>query len=131
MPPRPFLVLALGVALAACAVRPPARPEEFPFHDAWLLGTLHWRLDQAPGAVTATGLLEVSQPGRVEEVELELQGMDATGRIVARARTTAAPRSFTGTEPWPLAARLSVRGPDLRFVLRVAAVRWRVQRAGS
>jgi hypothetical protein len=53
---------------------------------------------------------------------VELAGLDAGGSVVSRGRTTAVPRDFTGTTPWPFTARLRPTGGETRFTVRVADV---------
>jgi hypothetical protein len=122
----------LAAALLGCAVAPPAlRPADLPLHGAHDgFAALHWRVDRRPDTVVADGVVEVFQPERIAQVVIELQGLDAAGRIVSRARDYASPRSFTGVDPWPFEVRLRPRGGEERFALRVAELVWKPMRAG-
>jgi hypothetical protein len=125
--------LAGVTMLVGCAGAPPAlRPAQLPLHathDGF--AALHWRVDRQPGVVVAEGVVEVFQPDRITQIVLELQGLDAAGRVVSRARDYASPRSFTGVDPWPFEVRLRPRGGEERFTLRVAELIWKPMRAGS
>ena len=129
---RLSLLGLLGAVLGCAGSGPAARPTDFPLHaphEGFV--ALHWRVDRTPEAAVAAGVVEVFQPERIAEVVLELEGRDASGRVVSRVRAYVSARSFTGTEPWPFDVRLRLTGPDARFTLRVAELRWKVTRAGS
>jgi hypothetical protein len=66
----------------------------------------------------------------VAYVIVELQGLDRDGRVVSRARTLTAPRSFAGTDPWPFTVSLRPTGQEERFVATLAEVAWRPQMGG-
>ena len=126
-------VLGLLAAVLGCAgPGPAARPTDFPLHASHEgFVALHWRVDRTPEAAVAAGVVEVLQPERIDEVALELEGRDASGRVVSRVRAYVSARSFTGTEPWPFDVRLRLTGPEERFTLRVAELRWKVLRGRS
>lgn len=117
-------LVALTLALAVCGtLRPVPQPGELPLHASDPAGfTLHWRLDQTAGAVVADGVLEATRLDRYSLVTMELAGLDASGSVVSRGRTTATPRDFTGTTPWPFTIRLRPAGGEARFVVRVVDV---------
>lgn len=128
----PLVRLALLVSLLGCAAPgPPAWPADFPFHAAVPHVTIHWRVDPVDGAVTASGILEVGIPDRIDEVRLEAQGLDTTGQVVSRALDWARARSFAGTEPWPFTVRLRATGREDRVVVRVSEILWKRVRAGD
>jgi hypothetical protein len=114
----------LALALAGCGTpRPVLQPGELPFHTSDPLGyVLHWRLDQTADAAVAEGVVEGGRLERVSQITVELTGLDAGGAVVSRGRTTATPRDFTGTTPWPFTARLRPAGGETRFVVRVSEV---------
>jgi hypothetical protein len=118
------VLAALALALAGCgSPRPVPQPSELPFHTSDPLGfTLHWRLDRTADATVAEGVLEAARLDRYSQVTVELAGLDAGGSVVSRGRTTAIPRDFTGTTPWPFTARLRPTGGETRFTVRVADV---------
>ena len=62
--------------------------------------------------------IERSQPLTV----VELAGLDASGSVVSRGRTSVTPRDFTGTTPWPFTIRLRPAGAESRFAVRVVDV---------
>lgn len=114
----------VALALAGCGTpRPTPQPGELPFHTTDRAGfTLHWRLDETAEAVVAEGVLEAARLDRYSQVTVELAGLDASGSVLSRGRTTATPRDFTGTTPWPFTIRLRPAGGEARFVVRVADV---------
>jgi hypothetical protein len=67
----------------------------------------------------------------VENVTVELQGLDAQGRVVRWNRAFVSPSSFSGAEPWPFRVSLRPTGAEERFTVRVAAVGWRRQMLGQ
>ena len=130
---RLALLLPVFLAvLAGCAASQPAlRPADLPEHAVESPIVLHWRIDRQPDRAEAVGLVEIPQtPERVESVTVELQGLDAQGRVVSRNRDFVTPRSFTGAEPWPFRVSLRPAGTEERFVVRVAEVGWRRQMIG-
>jgi hypothetical protein len=123
--------LVSAVALAGCAIAPAAPPAEFPFQaSAPPLVTLHWRVDRDPARVVATGIAEIASPDRLDGAVIELQGLDREGRVVSSGVTRVEPRAFAGDVRWPFTARLTPRGDEDRFTVRVAEVSWRVIRGG-
>jgi hypothetical protein len=135
MPSRrlPFRLPVFLAVLAGCAAAQPAlRPADLPEHLAESPIVLHWRIDREPDRVTAVGLVEIPHtPERVENVTVELQGIDAQGRVVSRNREFVSPRSFTGAEPWPFRVSLRPTGTEERFTVRVFEVFWRRQMLGQ
>ena len=130
--PAVVLIGALALVLLGCAAAaPPTRPAEYPSHAAEAFATVHWRIDRQDGTVTATGVLEVTQPDKIVAMLVELRGLDAAGQVVSRGYDTARPRSFTGEEPWPFTVRVQARGPEDRFAVRVADVTFKVSHTGS
>lgn len=128
---RLSLVGLLAPVLGCAGPGPAARPADFPLHAPHEgFAALHWRVDRTPEAAVAEGVVEVFQPERIAGVVLDFEGRDASGRVVSRARASVSARSFTGTEPWPFDVRLRLTGPEERFTLRVAELRWKVMRAG-
>jgi hypothetical protein len=132
---RPSLTLvALIASLVGCAAPGPApRPADFPLHAVDQPPfSLHWRLDRAAGMVTAIGLVDIDgYVDRLSDVTVELQGLDAAGRVVSRARTRTEPRAFAGDATWPFTIRLRPAGGEERFAVRVAEFNWRVVRPGG
>jgi hypothetical protein len=130
---RPLSLLVVLAVLAGCAASQPAlRPADLPEHLAESPIVLHWRIDREPDRVTAVGLVEIPQtPERVENVTVELQGLDAQGRVVSWNRAFVSPRTFSGAEPWPFRVSLRPTGAEERFTVRVAAVGWRRQMLGQ
>ena len=130
--PASLLLGALALTVLGCAAPgAPARPADYPSHAAQTFATVHWRLDRQDGAVTATGVLDVTQPDKIVAMLVELQGLDATGRVVSRAFDQARPRSFTGEEPWPFTIRTAAPAQADRFTVRVADVTFKVSRTGG
>lgn len=128
----PLVRLVLLVSLLGCAAPgPPARPADFPFHAGVPHVTIHWRVDPVDGAVTASGILEVGSPERIDEVGLEAQGLDKTGQVVSRAVNWARARTFAGTDPWPFTVRLRATGQEDRVVVQVAEIVWKRVRSGD
>jgi hypothetical protein len=127
------LVLAgvLVTGLGCAAAGPAPRPEDFPSRNVDQPPvTVYWRLDRDASA--ATGLVDVDGlVDRLIQVIVELQGLDASGRIVSRGRAITDPRSFSGDRLWPFTARLQPTGQEADFVLRVTEVRWKIERAGG
>jgi hypothetical protein len=132
---RPSLILVpLIASLVGCAAPGPApRPADFPLHAADQPPfSLHWRLDRAPGMATAVGVLDIDgYVDRLADATVELQGLDAAGRVVSRARTRIEPRAFAGDAVWPFTLGLRPAGGEERFVVRVAEFNWRVMRPGG
>lgn len=130
---QPSLLLPLGLAgvLVGCAASAPIpQPSELPMHAVESPFTLHWRTDRGPDTVTGVGVVEARTANRVDYVIVEFQGLDRDGRVVSRARALTAPRSFTGTDPWPFTISLKPTGREERFVATLAEVRWRLQIGG-
>jgi hypothetical protein len=126
-----LLPLGLAAMLAGCAAGTPIpQPSELPMHAVESPFTLHWRTDRGPDRVTGVGVVETRAPARVAYVIVELQGLDRDGRVVSRARTLTAPRSFAGTDPWPFTVSLRPTGQEERFVATLAEVAWRPQMGG-
>jgi len=117
-------IIALTLALAGCGTQRPApQPGELPLHASDPAGfTLHWRLDQTAGGIVAEGVLEGTRLDRYSLVTVELAGLDASGSVVSRGRTSVTPRDFTGTTPWPFTIRLRPAGAESRFAVRVVDV---------
>jgi hypothetical protein len=131
---RLSLVLPMLLAvLAGCAASQPAlKPADLPEHAVDSPIVLHWRLERGPDRVNAIGLVEIPQnPDRVESVTVELQGLDAQGRLVSQARTFTIPNTIKGAEPWPFRVSLRPAGTEQRFAVRVAEVGWRRQMMGQ
>ena len=127
-----LLLAAVALTVLGCAAPgAPAHPADYPSHEAQAFATVHWRIDRQDGTVTATGVLEVTQPDKIVEALVELQGLDASGRVVSRGYDAARPRSFTGEEPWPFTVRVKPRGREDRFTVRVADVTFKVSRSGG
>jgi len=129
-----LVVVALLASLAGCAARGSApAPADFPLHVADQPPlSLHWRLDQAPDMVTAVGVVDIdSYVDRLADVTVELQGLDAGGRVVSQARSRMEPRAFTGDAVWPFTIRLRPAGGEARFVVWVAEFTWRIMRPGG
>jgi hypothetical protein len=128
-------ILACGVSLvflAGCAATgPTARPTDFPFHttDPPFI-TLHWRVEQAATAVTATGIAELSDPERLEAAVVQLQGLDRDGRIVSSGLARVHPQGFADETSGPFTVLLVPRGGEERFTLHVARLSWREGREG-
>jgi len=130
---RSSLLLPLGLAgvLVGCAAGAPIpQPSELPMHAVESPFTLHWRTDRGPDRVTGVGVVEARTADRVDYVIVEFQGLDRDGRVVSRARALTAPRSFTGTDPWPFTISLRPTGREERFVATLAEVHWRLQIGG-
>ena len=129
---RLSLLGLLAAGLGCAGAGPAARPADFPLHASHEgFVALHWRVDRTPEAAVAEGVVDVFQPERIAGVVLDFEGRDASGRVVSRARAHVSARSFTGTEPWPFDVRLRLSGPEERFTLRVAELRWKVMRGRS
>lgn len=126
-----LLLLSLVTGLLGCAAGAPIpQPSELPMHAVESPFTLHWRTDRGPDTVTGVGVVEARTADRVDYVIVEFQGLDKDGRVVSRARALTAPRSFTGTDPWPFTISFRLTGQEERFVATLAEVRWRLQIGG-
>ena len=129
MPTVPRLVLAaLAATLLGCAAAGPTpRPADFPFHGTGPAPfTLHWCLDRDAERVTAVGLLDVDGlVDRLVDATVEMQGLDAAGRVVSRAAVLTESRAFTGDALWRFTVRLRPTGQEERFTLRVSDYRWK------
>lgn len=139
MPRPPFAppswpsVLVLAVLLAGCAAgaRLP-RPGDFPEHATVPPGFgLHWRVDRQPGLAVVDGVVEVWAPQQVQDVTVEVQGLDRDGRVVSRARALATPHSFQGTDPWPFTTRLRLQGTEQRLAVGAPEYRLKIFRGGG
>jgi hypothetical protein len=126
-----FLILLL----AGCAASAPAlSPADYPFHSVALPPAeypatypvpsvepqveLHWRLTEDSNRVRADGLIERHQEFRIQEVWLQLLGIDATGRIVSfTGPIRFAWRSARALESFSIA--LKPRGGEQRYDVRL------------
>jgi hypothetical protein len=133
MVPRLVLAGLLAAMLGCVAPGPLPRPEDFPSRNVDQPPvTVYWRLDRDTADVSATGLVDVDGlVDRLIQVVVELQGLDASGRVVSRGRAITEPRAFVGDRTWPFTARLRPTGQEADFALRVTEVRWKIERAGG
>jgi hypothetical protein len=106
------------------------RTGDFPFRAADPHARLYWRIDRVGGLVAAVGVAEVLQPERIDEVRLDLRGLDRAGQIVTRTSRSVYSRSFAGTEPWSFDIALRASGEEDRFEVAVAGVTWKELHAG-
>jgi hypothetical protein len=126
-------VLVLAGVVTACAAggRRPG-PGDYPERATVPPGFgLHWRVDRQPGLAVVDGVVEVWAPQQVQDVTVEVQGLDAGGRVVSRARTLATPHSFQGTDPWPFTTRLRLKGTEQRFTVGAPEYRLKIFRGGG
>jgi hypothetical protein len=116
----------IALLLAGCAGQSQIlRPQDFPLHstdDPFF--DVHWRLNRADGAVEAEGIVEAARVDGVAEVFLQLQEVDASGKVVKSAiGRTRQGRLYRWTSR-PFAVSLRPVNPQDRFELRVWAFEW-------
>jgi hypothetical protein len=137
-----FLVLLLDGCAASA---PPPNPAAYPFHSVALPPAdypsvypvssvapqieLHWRLTVDSNRVRADGLIERQQESRIQEVWLQLFGIDATARTVSFTppirfawRSSSALESFT--------ISLAPRGGEERYEVRLYMFEFAPQLSG-
>lgn len=121
---------AVAVLLAACAGAAPApRPGDFPLRASDQPPfVVSWRLAEAPGEVGATGVLDIDgYADRLDDVTVELVGLDADGRVVSRGTDFLRPRGFAGDAIWPFRMGLAPTGREARYAVRVYEFNWKVE----
>ena len=132
---RGFVAVLLILLADGCAVSAPTlNPAAYPFHSVALPTAeypsvyplpsvtpqvqLHWRLTVDSNRVQADGLIERQQESRIQEVWLQLLGLDATGRTVSfTAPTQFTWRSASTLEPFTIALR--PRGGEQRYEVQL------------
>src|SRR5262245_38191960 len=111
-------ILVLVLAAGAAAARAPV-PTDFPFRGSDQPPfVVAWGLAEAPGTVSATGVLDIDgYVDRLEDATVELVGLDTGGRVLSRDRIRLIPRAFTGDRLWPFRLRLAPSGGEMRFAV--------------
>jgi hypothetical protein len=119
----------LALALSACAAAPTPGPGELPLRASDQPPfVVSWRLTEAPGSVTADGVLDIDgYADRLQDATVELVGLDSGGRVVSRAIDRLAPRAFAGDRLWPFHLQLTPTGREARFAARVAEFNWKIE----
>jgi hypothetical protein len=127
---RRLLLGALAALLAACAGSvPEPTPGDFPLRSsAQPPFVVSWRLTEAPGAVGATGVLDIDgYADRLADATVELVGLDAEGRVVSRDEDFLRPRGFSRDTIWPFRMHLAPTGREARYAVRVYEFNWKVE----
>jgi len=105
---RAVAAIVGSVLVVGCAAsQPTARPADFPFHGTDGPYRLHWRLDREQWSVRAVGLVETTRSEPIQDVVIELRGLDKSGRVISRAFARSYREEFT--------AQLRTRGDEDRF----------------
>jgi hypothetical protein len=135
-PRRAYGVAALLIVLldGCAAVAPMPSPAAYPFHTVALPPAdypstypvpsvapqveIHWQLTQDSSRIQADGLIERQRDSQIQEVWLQLLGIDATGQTVSfTAPVRFAWRSFSALESFTITLR--PRGGEQRYEVRL------------
>ena len=130
---RGLLPGALAVLLAACAAAAPTpTPADFPLRASDQPPfVVSWRLTEAPGSVSAAGVLDVGRyVDHLADATVELVGLDAGGRTVSRDIDRLYPRQFAGDAIWPFRLEVAPKGQETRYVVRLYEFNWRIEPFG-
>ena len=132
---RGFVAVLLIFLVDGCAVSAPMlNPAAYPFHSVALPTAeypsvyplpsvtpqieLHWQLIVDSNRVRADGLIERQRESQIQEVWLQLLGLDATGRTVSFTPPIRfAWRSPSALEPFTIA--LTPRGGEQRYEVQL------------
>lgn len=113
---------AEGVRYSAFYPRP---PEHFAEHD---LGhpffDLHWTLERKEDRVIVQGIVTAERASVIQDVTLEVVGLDASGQVVSRALGTTYGGRMSRWQSRPFHIRLRPTGQETRFEVRVWHFRW-------
>jgi hypothetical protein len=117
-------LLIPGLLLVGCAASGPMlRPADFPFHASVPPVDIHWRLSLDSSVARADGLIERRQH-LIRSAQLQLVGLDATGRIVSFATPAwVLWRSESDSESFTI--KLRPRGGEERFEVRLYSFEYR------
>ena len=123
------MVVAAGL-LAGCAgvqytSSYPRPPEHFAEHDfGHPFFDLHWTLERKEDRVIVRGIVTASRASAIQDVTLEVVGLDATGKVSSRALGTTYGGPMSRWQSRPFGIRLRPTGPETRFEVRVWQFRW-------
>ncbi|MFQ5946499.1 MAG: hypothetical protein ACE5NC_09680 [Anaerolineae bacterium] len=121
------LLLALAGLLAACAGARytsgyPPPPEDFAQHDVQhRFFDLHWTLERKEGQAVVRGIVTASRIDAIQDVILEVVGLDESGKIVSRARGRTYGERMLRSQSRPFLIRLRPTGGEVRFKVKVWA----------
>ena len=124
---RPLLALLLALFLGCAETARIPRPQDFPMHASnHPFFDLHWRLERTEKEVRAVGLVEAARVDQVGAVTVELQEIDASGRVISRAMGQTYGGRLDMWESRPFEVDLRPRGTGDRFEVRVWSFSWAV-----
>ncbi|MFQ5990527.1 MAG: hypothetical protein ACE5K9_11495 [Candidatus Methylomirabilales bacterium] len=121
------LLLTLAGILAGCAgvqytSSYPRPPEQFAQHDVeHRFFDLHWTLERKDGQVVVRGIVTASRIDAIQDVILEVVGLDESGKIVSRARGRTYGERMLRWQSRPFSIRLRPTGEEARFEVKVWA----------
>lgn len=131
-------LLAAAALLVGCAggIRYtssyPRPPEHFaqhnlehPFFD------VHWTVEQKEGRVVVEGIVTASRVNAIQDVTVEVVGLDANGQVVSRARGTTYGGRIQQYQSRPFSISLRPTGQEARYEARVWHFRWELGPNGN
>ncbi|MFQ5896869.1 MAG: hypothetical protein ACE5JN_01285 [Candidatus Methylomirabilia bacterium] len=119
------LVVALAGLLAGCGgvqytAFSPRSPEHFARHDVeQRFLDLHWTLERKEGQVVVRGIATASRIDAIQNVTLEVVGLDERGKMVSRAFGTTYGGRMSRWQRRPFSIHLRPTGGEVRFDVNV------------
>lgn len=134
---RRILCGSLLLALAGCGgvqytSSYPAPPEAFAQHDAGHpFFDLHWTLEQEEGRVMVQGIVTASRVDAIQDVTVEVVGVDAEGKVLSRTLGTTYGRRLSRGQSRPFFVRARPTGREATFQVRIWHFRWEIGNGGN
>lgn len=103
----------------------PPPPEAFAQHDSGHpFFDLHWTLEEEAGRAAVRGIVAASRVDAIQDVTVEVVGLDQEGKVLSRALGTTYGGRMSNGQSRPFFIRLRPTGREARFDVRVWHFRW-------
>lgn len=126
-----FLLALTGLLFGCAGVQYtssyPRPPEQFASHDVEdPFFDLHWTLERKGDRVVVQGIVAAARVDAIQDVTLEVVGLDASGKVLSRTLGTTYGGRMSRWQSRPFYIRLRPTGREARFAVRVWQFRYEI-----